>query len=312
MTRTPRTSPHSDYLRSLTSRVSEIVNRKTLAYTGAGLALAGTGAAVAMTGFAGGTASAAETSNLHRAAVTATRHQPARQAPAKQAPAKHATKSDATAKHDGASKPATPAKHAAPAKQTAPKSTPAKSAPAKSAPAQHAKTWHAVSQIVAKQTFPKAAPSATLPARDQLTPVATTGPQTWMPMTAARYDNAKAIVKAALDKHMGLRAAVVAVATSMQETTLENINYGTSDSVGLFQQRPSCGWGTVTQIMHPTYAADQFLKALRGYEDRDPAWANQPLWQSAQGVQASGFPTAYAKWEAQAAHLVQGIAKQIV
>jgi hypothetical protein len=98
----------------------------------------------------------------------------------------------------------------------------------------------------------------------------------------------------------------------MQESKLVNINYGTSDSLGLFQQRPSCGWGSPAQIMRPRYAAHAFLRALRTYQANNPGWAHQPLWQAAQGVQASGFPTAYAQWESQAAHLVASITPGLV
>jgi len=150
---------------------------------------------------------------------------------------------------------------------------------------------------------------AQLPARDMLTPVGTTGPQIWMPITPARYANAKTIVHQALASHMGLRSAVIAVATSMQESTLLNLAYGDSDSLGLFQQRPSAGWGSPAQILRPAYAAGAFLHALRGYQASNPDWARQPLWEPAQGVQESAFPTAYARWEAQAAHLVASVAK---
>jgi hypothetical protein len=130
-----------------------------------------------------------------------------------------------------------------------------------------------------------------------------------MPITPARYANAKTIVHQALASHMGLRSAVIAVATSMQESTLLNLAYGDSDSLGLFQQRPSAGWGTPAQILRPDYAAGAFLHALRGYQASNPDWARQPLWEPAQGVQESAFPTAYARWEAQAAHLVASMAK---
>ncbi len=169
----------------------------------------------------------------------------------------------------------------------------------------------AIEHIVAARTSPSTH-AGPLPARDRLTPAGVSGAQSWMPMTPARYTNAATIVHQALDKKMGLRSAVIAVATAMQESTLLNINYGTSDSVGLFQQRPSCGWGTVTQIMHPAYAADAFLNALRTYQANNPGWANQPLWQSAQGVQNSGFPYAYAKWEAQAAQLVSSVTRHMI
>lgn len=151
-----------------------------------------------------------------------------------------------------------------------------------------------------------------LPPHHELTPVATTGPQSYMPITPARYQNAKTIVRQAIDRHMGLRSAVIAVATAMQESTLLNLKYGTSNSLGLFQQRPSYGWGTAAQIENPTHAADAFLKALHGYQAQNPHWAHQPLWQAAQGVQASAFPTAYAKWESQAANLVGTVTKHLV
>ena len=175
----------------------------------------------------------------------------------------------------------------------------------------HERTWAAVKRIVAKHTYPKPGHGA-LPAQDQLTPVGTSGPQTWMPITPARWDNAKTIVHEAIKKHMGLRAAVIAVATSMQESTLLNLNYGDSDSLGLFQQRPSCGWGTAGQIEHPAYAAGAFLGALHDYQASNPGWAHQPLWAAAQGVQGSAFPSAYAKWESQAAHLVASVSKHLV
>jgi hypothetical protein len=172
-------------------------------------------------------------------------------------------------------------------------------------------TWDAIERIVAGQPVSHAKVGP-LPAADRLTPVGTTGPQSWMAMTPARYDNATTIVRQVIAKKMGMRSAVIAVATAMQESTLLNINYGDSDSVGLFQQRPSCGWGTATQILHPAYATDAFLNALSTYQDRDPGWSQQPLWQTAQGVQASGFPTAYARWETQAAGLVHSIARHLI
>jgi len=187
-----------------------------------------------------------------------------------------------------------------------------RSAARHTAPArQPEETWAAVRKIVASRTYPKST-RGPLPAQDQITPVGTVGPQSSMPITTARYDNAQTIVRRAIDTHMGLRSAVIAVATSMQESTLLNLNYGTSDSLGLFQQRPSSGWGTQAQIQHPAYAADAFLKALRNYQARNPDWAHQPLWQAAQGVQASAFPTAYAKWESQAAKVVVTVTKKLV
>jgi hypothetical protein len=162
-------------------------------------------------------------------------------------------------------------------------------------------SWNAVAHVAARHRRGPLAPS------DRLLPTAVSGPQAFMPITPAREANATTIVRQALLMHMGLRSAVIAVATAMQESTLLDLDYGDQDSLGLFQQRPSCGWGTPAQVTNPQYASDAFLNALRQYQHRDPSWATQPLWEAAQGVQNSGFPYAYAKWEDQAAHIVGAV-----
>jgi hypothetical protein len=167
-------------------------------------------------------------------------------------------------------------------------------------------TWQQVDQTVAHQTSPSEPAAA-----NQLTPVGTTGAQNTMPISGPQLANATTIVQQALDKGMGVRSAVIAVATAMQESQLQNINYGTSDSLGLFQQQPDDGWGTAQQILNPTYSADAFLGALQQYQAGNPSWATQPLWSNAQAVQKSGYPTAYAQWESQAAQLVQQIVTQV-
>jgi hypothetical protein len=233
-------------------------------------------------------------------------------------------------------KAATPAKAVTPAKAAAPvkAASPAKpaghvkaagSAHTKTAVSRHAaargkavhvvrhgttKSWLQIRDELASQTPPRAKPG-TLPLADRVEVGATSGPQSYLPIDAARMANATAIVRQALGKHMGVRAAVIAVATAMQESGLENISYGDRDSLGLFQQRPSMGWGTAAQITTPSYAADAFLAALAAHQKADPAWAGEPLWATAQAVQKSGFPTAYAKWEAQAAQLVTTIATKM-
>lgn len=175
------------------------------------------------------------------------------------------------------------------------------SAPARQVP----DGWSAVIHAAAGQA------RGTLPAFDRPLPAPLAGAQAYLPMTPEREANAATIVQQAMAKHMGLRSAVIAVATAMQESTLLNINYGTYDSLGLFQQRPSAGWGTPAQITDPVYASDAFLNALRQYQASNPGWASQPLWQAAQGVQNSGFPYAYAKWEVQAAQIVEGVASHM-
>jgi hypothetical protein len=173
-------------------------------------------------------------------------------------------------------------------------------------------TWKQVRDQINRQTNPAAARRGKLPLADRLMPVGTSGPQAWMPLSGAQLANATTIVRQALHHRMGIRSAVIAVATAMQESQLVNINYGDRDSLGLFQQRPSMGWGTAAQVTDARFAADAFLQALRQHQASDPSWARQPLWASAQAVQNSGFPFAYAKWETQAAALVKQIATRTV
>jgi hypothetical protein len=163
-------------------------------------------------------------------------------------------------------------------------------------------TWSAIQHAAAGT-------NGHLSAGEELLPVATSGSQSDLTMTPSRMANATTIVHEALRKHMGLRSAVIAVATAMQESQLQNLGYGTYDSLGLFQQRPSMGWGSASEIMNPAYASDSFLNALDHYQANHSGWANQPLWQAAQGVQNSGFPYAYAQWENQAAHIVAEAAR---
>ncbi len=167
--------------------------------------------------------------------------------------------------------------------------------------------WHAIAEAAAGH--PRGGPLA--PAQ-RLLPAALAGGQAALPLTPARAANAAVITAQALRLHMGIRSAVIAVATAMQESTLENLGYGDRDSLGLFQQRPSMGWGTPAQVTDPVYASDAFLNALRGYQAADPGWATQPLWEAAQGVQNSGFPYAYAQWEDQAAHIVAAVTRHLL
>lgn len=92
------------------------------------------------------------------------------------------------------------------------------------------------------------------------------------------------------------RAASIAIATAMQESSLRNLDYGDQagpDSRGLYQQRPSQGWGTEAQVMDPVYATNIFYDRLL----RVPDYQNIPLTEAAQAVQNSAFPEAYARRE---------------
>ncbi|MFV0253043.1 MAG: hypothetical protein ACK5H2_06855 [Beutenbergiaceae bacterium] len=105
--------------------------------------------------------------------------------------------------------------------------------------------------------------------------------------------NAAMIAAVAVERGLPARAVTIALATAMQESKLRNIDYGDRDSVGLFQQRPSQGWGTVEQIMDPIYATDAFYDALVQVED----YRSMAVTEAAQAVQRSAFPDAYAQHE---------------
>ena len=118
--------------------------------------------------------------------------------------------------------------------------------------------------------------------------------------SSEQVGNAATIV--AVGTRMGVppRGWVIAVATAMQESHLANLPGGDRDSVGLFQQRPSQGWGTATQLRDPAYAATKFYQALL----RVQGWQSMALTQAAQAVQHSAYPDAYAQWEDDATTLV--------
>jgi cell wall-associated NlpC family hydrolase len=116
----------------------------------------------------------------------------------------------------------------------------------------------------------------------------------------AQVANARVIYDVAVSMGLPSQAAIIAIATAMQESRLQNLPYGTSDSLGLFQQRPSQGWGTPAQIMQPAYAARAFYNALV----QVPGWQSLPLTVAAQDVQHSAYPGAYAQWQGLATDLV--------
>ena len=102
------------------------------------------------------------------------------------------------------------------------------------------------------------------------------------------------------------RAASIALATAYQETGIRNLTYGDRDSVGLFQQRPSQGWGTKQQLMDPSYAAGKFYDALVKIKN----WETEDINDVAQKVQRSGYPEAYNDHEADARVLASALTGQ--
>jgi hypothetical protein len=115
-------------------------------------------------------------------------------------------------------------------------------------------------------------------------------------LSPTQSDNAALVVAAAVRRGMPARAATIGIATALQESKLVNIDYGDRDSVGLFQQRPSQGWGTVEQIMDPVYATGAFYDELAGVD----GYESLEITDAAQRVQRSGFPDAYAQHEVRA------------
>jgi hypothetical protein len=122
-------------------------------------------------------------------------------------------------------------------------------------------------------------------------------------LTPEQAENAGLIAAISVRRGMPARAATIALATALQESKLYNLEEGDRDSLGLFQQRPSQGWGTADQLLNPFYAANAFYDALEkvdGYE-------SMPVTEAAQEVQRSGYPQAYAQHEADARVLASAL-----
>lgn len=123
-------------------------------------------------------------------------------------------------------------------------------------------------------------------------------------MSPEQAGNAATIAAVGVAKGVPDRALTIALATAMQESGLRNLDHGDRDSLGLFQQRPSQGWGTPQEIRDPVYAAGIFYDRLLDVR----GWERLPLTDAAQEVQLSGFPQAYAKHESNATVLTAAFA----
>ena len=113
--------------------------------------------------------------------------------------------------------------------------------------------------------------------------------------TPEQTTNAATITAIALKRGLPARAATIANATAIVESKLRNIKFGDRDSLGLFQQRPSQGWGTQAQILDPVHATNKFYDALIKID----GYQSMAITTVAQKVQHSGFPQAYADHEEQ-------------
>jgi len=122
-------------------------------------------------------------------------------------------------------------------------------------------------------------------------------------VTTEQAANAATIAAVARLRGLPERAAVIALATAQQESRLRNLDYGDRDSLGLFQQRPSQGWGSEAQVQDPVYAAGKFFDHLVTV----PGWDTGDLTTVADAVQRSAFPLAYRQWSGMAETLAAAL-----
>ncbi|MCL1868830.1 MAG: hypothetical protein FWF90_00240 [Promicromonosporaceae bacterium] len=122
-------------------------------------------------------------------------------------------------------------------------------------------------------------------------------------LSPEQADNAALVAGISVQRALPPRAATIALATALQESKLINITYGDRDSLGLFQQRPSQGWGTAAQVQDPVWSTNKFYDALL----RVPGYQNLDITVAAQKVQHSGYPSAYAQHEVRARAWASGL-----
>ena len=129
-------------------------------------------------------------------------------------------------------------------------------------------------------------------------------------LTQEQIDNARTIIAVGKGAELSTQAQKIAVMTALQESSLINVDGGDRDSAGLFQQRPSMGWGTLAQVTDPIYSSKSFYGVNPEGANRGliqvPGWETLSPGAAAQAVQGSAFPDEYDKWEPLATELVQG------
>jgi hypothetical protein len=125
-------------------------------------------------------------------------------------------------------------------------------------------------------------------------------------LSTEQAENAALISAVSVQRGMPARAASIALATAFQESKLYNLEQGDRDSLGLFQQRPSQGWGSRAEILNPYYATNAFYNAL----DKVDGYETMRITEAAQEVQRSGYPEAYADHEPDARVLASALTGQ--
>ncbi|HEX2322647.1 MAG TPA: hypothetical protein VHJ18_27020 [Streptosporangiaceae bacterium] len=123
-----------------------------------------------------------------------------------------------------------------------------------------------------------------------------------VPLDPSQASIAATIAGVAAHRSMSERAVTIAYAAALQESDLQNLSYGDRDSVGVFQQRPSEGWGTRRQLLNPIYASTRFFAALAAV----PNYEKLPIYRAAQAVQHSADGSAYSQYEPQGAAMAGG------
>jgi hypothetical protein len=123
-----------------------------------------------------------------------------------------------------------------------------------------------------------------------------------VPLSTDQAGLAATIAGVANHRALPVRAVTIAYATALQESDLENLPYGDRDSVGVFQQRPSQGWGTRQQLLNPVYATTRFFAVLAAI----PGYRRLPIYQAAQDVQRSADGYAYSQYAGQGAVMATG------
>jgi hypothetical protein len=126
-------------------------------------------------------------------------------------------------------------------------------------------------------------------------------------LSADSKDIVSQIISIGKGRQLSARAWQVGIQAGMTESGLHNLDHGDRDSLGIFQMRPSMGWGTLAQLQDVTYEVNKFYDVLLAI----PGWETMRPGDAAQAVERSGFPDRYHKWEPMAAFLVEGIGQAV-
>lgn len=124
-----------------------------------------------------------------------------------------------------------------------------------------------------------------------------------IPLEFDQAQDAATIADVAVYDQLPRQALTIAYATAIQESKLENLDYGTSDSVGIFQQRPSMGWGTAQELENPVYAAQAFFETGPSALAKVPGYTSMSVSAAAQAVQRSADGSAYQQWAGEGGQL---------